>query len=56
MFTVVFILSLSVALGADPCRFEDPESGVIDLTTLGRIDGTAAYKDREPTLESIYCM
>jgi hypothetical protein len=39
-----------------PCRFEDPEKGVIDLTTLGRTDGNPAYTDRTPQQSSNYSM
>ena len=42
-FIVVFLLSLSIAFAADPCRFEYPGKGVIDLTTLGHTDGTPAF-------------
>lgn len=55
-FTVVFILLFSVVFAVDPCRFEDPERGVIDLTTLGRTDGKAAYADRDSYAPSGYRM
>ena len=44
----IFILSFSTILADDPCRFESPEKGVIDLTTVGRTDGQAAYPYRFP--------
>jgi hypothetical protein len=52
--TLVFILSLSTILADNPCRFESPEKGVIDLTTLGRTDGQAAYPYRFPLAASGY--
>jgi hypothetical protein len=52
--TLVFILSLSTILADNPCRFESPEKGVIDLTTVGRTDGQAAYPYRFPLAESDY--
>jgi hypothetical protein len=56
IFAIVFILSFSIAYAADPCRFEYPGKGVIDLTTLGRTDGQATYADRRPAKESGYSM
>lgn len=53
-FIVVFILLFSVAFAVDPCRFEYPGNGVIDLTTLGRTDGKAAYADRDTTVPTGY--
>ena len=44
--TVVFTLSFSAIFADDACRFEYPGMGVIDLTTLGRTDGHAAYADK----------
>ncbi len=46
IFTVVFTLSFAAIFADDPCRFEYPGKGVIDLTTLGRRDGKATYADR----------
>ncbi|CAF1486162.1 unnamed protein product [Adineta steineri] len=53
-------ISLSVILNTlviadNPCRFEHSK-GIIDLTSLGRTDGTAAYPDEEssPPTEFIY--
>ena len=43
----IAILS-SLVIANDPCRFNDPTKGVIDLTSLGRTDGKAAYLDRRP--------
>ena len=57
VFTVIFItLLFSAAFAVDPCRFEYPGRGVIDLTTLGRTDGKPAYADRLPTTASSYSM
>ncbi len=38
------------------CRFEYPGTGVIDLTTLGRGDGIAAYPDKIPQTGVNYSM
>jgi len=43
--SIGFLLTVSVVFAVDPCRFEDSELGVIDLTTLGRTDDTATYAD-----------
>jgi hypothetical protein len=40
---------LSPLIIADPCRFEDSTKGVIDISSLGRTDGTAAFPDLIPT-------
>lgn len=41
---VVFFLSVfSIAFAVDPCRFEYSGKGVIDLTSVGHSDGTAAF-------------
>ncbi len=40
----------------DSCRFQHPSKGVIDLTTLGRTDGTAAYADRVASTSPGYSM
>ncbi|UJR12774.1 hypothetical protein I4U23_016948 [Adineta vaga] len=39
---------------SDPCRFEYPGKGILDITTLGRTDGTAAYADRIPPRQPDY--
>jgi hypothetical protein len=49
IFTVIFAISCSVIIADDPCRFEVPGKGVIDLSTLGLIDGRAAYPDKLPS-------
>ena len=56
IFNVVLILLFSTMCTSDPCRFEHTEKGVIDITTLGRTDGKAAYADRMPSTESKYSM
>jgi hypothetical protein len=38
------------------CRFEYPGKGIIDLTTLGRGDGIAAFPDKIPPSGSNYSM
>lgn len=45
---VAFILPLSIVVADDPCRFEYPGKGVIDITTLGHTDGTPAFANRKP--------
>lgn len=52
--TIVFILLFTTVLTDNPCRFEDPEKGIIDLTTVGRTDGEAAYEYRFPAGGSDY--
>ena len=49
IFVIVLTVLYSTICVADPCRFEHPEKGVIDITTLGRTDGNAAYADRIPS-------
>ena len=44
--TIVFTLSFAAIFADDPCRFEYPGKGVIDLTILGRTDGKPTYDDR----------
>jgi hypothetical protein len=43
---VVFLLSFSIAVAQNPCRYEHAEKGVIDITTIGHSDGTPAFADR----------
>ncbi len=43
----------SFNIADDPCRFVHPK-GIIDLTSLGRIDGKAAYPDEVPPTGSNY--
>jgi hypothetical protein len=56
IFIAVLILLFSTICMSDPCRFEHPGKGVIDITSLGRTDGTAAYADRIPSGQSTYSM
>lgn len=50
----IFALLLSVTIADDPCRFEDPLKGVIDLTSLGATTGKAAYQNQTPPSISNY--
>jgi hypothetical protein len=43
LIIVALVLSFSIAVESDPCRFEYPGKGVIDITTIGHSDGTTAY-------------
>lgn len=54
IFTIIFTLLFSIVIAADPCRFEYPGRGVIDLTTVGRTDGTAAFENATTTPGSGY--
>ncbi|CAF5118960.1 unnamed protein product, partial [Rotaria sp. Silwood1] len=54
IFTCFAFLS-SLIIANDPCRFESTK-GVIDLTSLGRTDGKAAYPDKLPPTGSGYSM
>jgi hypothetical protein len=56
VLTVIFTLPFLAVFAVDPCRFEYPGKGVIDLTTLGRTDGKPTYADRLPTTGSDYSM
>ncbi len=56
IFIAVLTLLFSTICMSDPCRFEYPGKGVIDITTLGRTDGTAAYADRIPPRQPSYSM
>ncbi|CAF2573694.1 unnamed protein product [Rotaria sp. Silwood2] len=49
-----FAVLSSLVIADDPCRFQDPKNGVIDLTSLGRTDGKAAYADKIPPTGSNY--
>jgi len=53
---VAFLLSflflfqlLNKSNGADPCIYEDRSRGIIDLTSVGRTDGTPQWKNQNPT-------
>ena len=56
IFITVSTLLFSTICMSDPCRFEHPEKGVIDITTLGRPDGTAAFVDRVSSTQPGYSM
>ncbi|CAF3746251.1 unnamed protein product [Rotaria sordida] len=53
IFTSFVVLS-SLITADDPCRYEHPTKGVIDLTSLGRTDGKPAYPDKIPSTGSNY--
>jgi len=48
-FVIVFGVLSSSIIADDPCQFVHPSKGVIDLTSLARNDGTAAYPNVIPT-------
>ena len=52
-FWSLFICLCIEVFADDPCRFEGPK-GIIDLTSLGRIDGKPAFFDLIPTTGSNY--
>ena len=53
IFLIIFA-GLSPSITADdPCRFET-DRGVIDLSSLARTDGRAAYPDVLPPIGSNY--
>ena len=52
----VFALLSSLMAADDPCRFEDNAKGVIDLSSLGHTDGTAAFSEKNPPPPSDYSM
>jgi hypothetical protein len=46
---IVFFAIFSLLISADdPCRFDSPGNGVIDISSLSHSDGKAAYPDRNP--------
>jgi hypothetical protein len=52
---LIIFAGLSSSITADdPCWFQDASKGVIDLTSLGRPDGKAAYPDIVPPTGSNY--
>ncbi|CAF3738054.1 unnamed protein product [Rotaria sordida] len=53
IFTYSTLLS-SLIIADDPCRYQHPTKGVIDLTSLGRTDGQPAYPDKLPSTGSSY--
>ncbi len=46
LIAVALVLSFSIAVESDPCRFEHSGKGVIDITTAGHSDGTPAFANR----------
>ncbi len=43
---IVFILSFSITVTGNPCRYEHAGKGVIDITTIGHSDGTPAFANQ----------
>ncbi len=56
IFTVILAVLSSLIIADDPCRYEYPGKGIIDLTTLGRGDGIAAFPDKISPSGSNYSM
>ena len=54
IFIALSTLLFSTLCTSDPCRYEHAGKGVIDITTLGRTDGKAAYADKVPSSETNY--
>jgi hypothetical protein len=54
IFIVVFVILSPIIIADDPCKFTHPDKGTIDLTTLGKTDGTPAYLDKIPPTGSNY--
>ena len=52
--TITFAYLSTSIIADDACRYVDPARGVIDLTSLGRTDGQAAYPDISPPFGSNY--
>jgi hypothetical protein len=55
-FIIILGVLSSKNLADDPCRFVHPTKGVIDLTSLARHDGRAAYQDAMPPEGGYYSM
>jgi hypothetical protein len=53
---VIFAVLSSLIIADDPCRFEQKGKGVIDISTLARTDGKAAFPDETPSIVSNYGM
>ena len=43
VFSIIFVVSILSITADDPCRFEDPLKGVIDLTSIARTDGQPSF-------------
>ena len=54
LFTVSAALLFAGIRADDPCRFEYPAKGVIDLSSLAKTDGTAAFPDQPAGAGSSY--
>ena len=54
MFAILVAVSSSFLIADDPCRFEHPSKGIIDLSSLARNDGIAAYTYKTPSMTSNY--
>ncbi|CAF3966120.1 unnamed protein product [Rotaria sordida] len=53
IFTYFTVLS-SLIIADDPCRYQHPTKGGLDLTSLGRTDGKPAYPDKISSTGSGY--
>lgn len=53
--SLIFLFVIQLILAEDPCRYQTSK-GLIDLTSVGRNDGTAAYQDQLPATGSSYSM
>ena len=53
VISLILALLIQGIIATDPCRFQTSK-GVIDLTSVGRNDGTAAYQDQLPVSTSSY--
>jgi hypothetical protein len=51
---IIFTILSSLVVADDPCRFEVKGKGVIDITSLGRKDGKAAFPDETPSITANY--
>jgi len=54
--TGIFAVLFSLIIADDPCRFEHKGKGVIDISSLARKDGKAAFPDETPSIGSNYGM
>jgi hypothetical protein len=55
-FTITFAVLSSLVIADNPCQFDFPAKGIIDLSSLARTNGTAAYPDLIPTSPSGWSM
>ncbi|CAF3933535.1 unnamed protein product [Rotaria sordida] len=42
------ILIFNIIIADDPCKYETPNKGLIDLSSIGKMDGTPVWKDIPP--------